>query len=130
GGNYLLNNGPMGNGKLDPEAIRLYRAIGSWMKLNGESLLDTRPNPLPKRPKWGDISASKNGKALYLHILEWPASGTITVNGLTRAATSAVYLATGEKADFVQQGDTLKLTLTAKHLNEYDTVIKVMLGNR
>jgi alpha-L-fucosidase len=120
----------MGNGKLDPEAIRLYRAIGSWMKLNGDSLLDSRPNPLPKRPEWGDISVSKNGKALYLHILEWPASGTITVNGLPRAAASAVYLETGEKADFVQQGNTLKLTLPAKPLNEYDTVIKVMLANR
>ena len=32
GGNYLLNNGPMGNGKLDPEAVRLYGVIGNWMK--------------------------------------------------------------------------------------------------
>ena len=48
-----------------------------------------------------DCSISKNGKTLYLHILEWPGSGTITVNDLPAAATSAVYLANGEKADFV-----------------------------
>jgi hypothetical protein len=72
----------MGNGKLDPEAIRLYRAIGSWMKLNGESLLDTRPNPLPERPTWGDVSMNKTGNVLYLHILSWPETGTIALNDL------------------------------------------------
>lgn len=126
GGNYLLNNGPMGNGKLDPEAIRLYGVIGDWLKVNGESVYETRRNPLPKRPEWGDISVSKDGKVLYLHILEWPGSGTITVNDLPVAATSAVYLATGKKADFVQEDDALKLTLDAKSLNEYDTVVKVI----
>ena len=103
GGNALINNGPMGNGKLDPEAVRLYGVIGDWLKVNGESIYGTRRNPLPTRPEWGDISVSKDGKTLYLHILEWPESGTITVNDLPAAAASAVYLANGEKADFVQE---------------------------
>ncbi|EMI57239.1 alpha-L-fucosidase, partial [Rhodopirellula sallentina] len=38
GGNALINNGPMGNGKLDPEAVRLYGVIGDWLKVNGESI--------------------------------------------------------------------------------------------
>jgi alpha-L-fucosidase len=128
GGNYLLNNGPMGNGKLDPEAIRLYRAIGSWMKLNGESLLDTRQNPLPTRPEWGDVSVNKAGNILYLHILEWPATGTIALNGLQTVATQAIYLADGKDADFTQDGSTLKFTLPPEPVNEYDTVIKVTLS--
>ena len=128
GGNYLLNNGPMGNGKLDPEAIRLYRAIGSWMKLNGESLLDTRPNPLPERPTWGDVSMNKTGNILYLHILSWPEMGTIALNDLPVNATRAIYLADGQKADFAQDGGTLKLTLAKRHINEYNTVIKVTLA--
>ena len=36
------------------------------------------------------------------------------------------YLTNGEKADFVQEGDTLKFTLPAQPLNEYDTVVKVI----
>ena len=127
GGNALINNGPMGNGRLDPEAVRLYGVIGDWLKVNGESIYGSVRNPLPMRPEWGDISASKDGKVLYLHILEWPESGTITVNDLPAAADSAVYLATGQKADFVQEGDVLKLTLPAQPLNEYDTVVKVLL---
>ncbi len=127
GGNYLLNNGPMGNGKLDPEAVRLYRAIGLWMKLNGESLHDTRPNPLPKRPEWGDVSVNKAGKVLYLHILNWPETGTITLSDLPVSVRKATYLANGKKAGFTQDGSTLKFTLPPEPVNEYDTVIKVML---
>ena len=127
GGNALINNGPMGNGRLDPQAVRLYRVMGDWLKVNGESIYATRRNPLPERPEWGDISASKDGKTLYLHVLQWPESGTLSVNGLSGVVNSAVYLATGDKTDFVQEGDILKLRLPTVPLNEYDTVIRVSL---
>jgi alpha-L-fucosidase len=123
GGNSLINNGPMGNGKLDPEAVRLYRVLGDWLKVNGESIYGTVRNPLDERPEWGDISASKDGKTLYFHLLEWPASGTIVVNGLSASATSAVFLVNGAQADWVQDGDSLKITLPAEPLDEYDTVV-------
>ncbi len=125
GGNYLLNNGPMGNGKIDPEAVRLYGVIGDWLKVNGESIFDTHRNPLPERPEWGDCSVSKDGKTLYLHILEWPESGTLSIDGVESQATAASFLANGENVEFVQDGKTLKLNLPAKPLNQYDTVVKV-----
>lgn len=127
GGNYLLNNGPMGNGRLDPEAIRLYAFIGQWLKANGESIYATVRNPLPNRPEWGDISASKDGKALYLHVLQWPASGKISITDLPSKATACAYLENGEATVFAQQGETLDITLPAKPINQYDTVIKVSL---
>ncbi|MCF7847789.1 MAG: alpha-L-fucosidase [Kiritimatiellales bacterium] len=127
GGNYLLNNGPMGNGKLDPEAVKRYRAIGRWMKLNSESLLDTRPNPLPARPEWGDISVNKAGNILYLHILKLPETGKIALSGLTVNVTKAVFLANGNDATFEQNGSALSITLPPEPVNEYDTVIKLTL---
>jgi alpha-L-fucosidase len=128
GGNYLLNNGPMGNGKLDPQAVKLYQAIGKWMKVNGESLLDTRSNPLPKRPTWGDVSVSKTGDVLYLHILKWPKDGKITLNEMPGKVSKAIYLANGKDANFEQKGSTLSIALPKKPVNEYDTVIKVTLA--
>ncbi|MCM2369616.1 alpha-L-fucosidase [Aporhodopirellula aestuarii] len=125
GGNALINNGPMGNGRLDPEAVRLYGVIGDWLKINGESIYSSVRNPLDARPQWGDISASKDGQTLYLHILDWPESGSITVNGLTSAVTSAVYLTNGQKVDFAQDGDNLKLMLADEPLDKYDTVVKL-----
>jgi len=94
GGNYLLNNGPMGNGALDPEAVRLYGIIGDWMRLNSESLISTRANPFADRPAWGDITVSKTGDALYLHILDWPDTNSLTLNGLRGQIMSAIYLVT------------------------------------
>ena len=125
GGNYLLNNGPMGNGQLDPEAIRLYGVIGQWLKVNGESVYGTRRNPLPERPEWGDCSVSKDGKTLYLHVLEWPESGSIKAAGLAGNAASVVFLENGEATDFEQISADLFIALPDKPLNEYDTVIKV-----
>ena len=127
GGNHLINNGPMGNGQLDPEAVRIYNVLGEWLKVNGEAIYGTVRNPLDEKPEWGNISASKDGKTLYLHILEWPTSGTITVNGLANKAKAAVYLANGEKADFSYADATLKVSLPKEPLNEYNTVVKVSL---
>ncbi|MDP4643996.1 MAG: alpha-L-fucosidase, partial [Opitutales bacterium] len=127
GGNYLLNNGPMGNGKIDPEAVRLYGVIGDWLKVNGESIFDTRRNPLSYRPEWGNCTVSKDGKTLYLHVLDWPAGRSITVNDMPGIASSTVFLANGKKADFTQQGDALKIDLPDEPLDPYATVIKLQL---
>ncbi|MFC7338706.1 alpha-L-fucosidase [Haloferula chungangensis] len=125
GGNALINNGPMGNGKLDPKAVEIYEAMGKWLKANGESIYATRRNPLASRPEWGDISASKDGKSLYLHILEWPESGSLSLGGLPAQASSATFLANGEKAEISQEGANLKLTLPDQPVDEYDTVVKL-----
>jgi alpha-L-fucosidase len=127
GGNYLLNNGPMGNGKIDPEAVRLYGVIGDWLKVNGESIFGTNRNPLPERPEWGDCSVSKDGESLFLHVMEWPASGTLFVEGVESAVTSAHFLANGTSVAFEQNGNVLKIQLPSKPLNQYDTVVKVSL---
>ena len=73
---------------------------------------------------WGDISASKDGKALYLYIFEWPKSGKVTLSGLS---DSAAYLATGKKAKFPQQGTDLTLSLTASAQTRHITVVKLIL---
>lgn len=119
GGNYLLNNGPMPNGKIDPKAVELHREIAGWMKLNCESLIGTRPNPLPIRPDWGDLCMSKDGVIMYLHILDWPQNGAIEVEGLTTEIESATFLATGQSAD--------PSNLPAESVDPYDTVIKLTL---
>ncbi len=125
GGNYLLNSGPMGNGQLDPEAVRLYGIIGDWMQMNSESLLNTRANPFANRPDWGDITVNKTGNTLYLHVLEWPQTGFLELNGIDSHVTSATYLATGAEAEHVQAGDVVTLTLPSEPIDQYDSVIKL-----
>jgi alpha-L-fucosidase len=42
-GNMLLNVSPMGNGQLDKKAYELLQEIGAWLKINGESIYQTKP---------------------------------------------------------------------------------------
>lgn len=41
GGNYLLNVGPDGNGKIPEQSATILREIGSWMTINGEAIYGT-----------------------------------------------------------------------------------------
>jgi len=42
-GNLLLDVGPDANGELDPQAVRVLREVGGWLKVNGEAIYETRP---------------------------------------------------------------------------------------
>ncbi len=131
GGNYLLNCGPMGNGKIDPKAVELYAGVGAWLRDNGASIFDTLPNPLPQRPSWGDASLSKDGKTLYLHVMKWPQDGQLTVEGVVPQVASVTFLspkASDRKVDFKQDGAALKISLAGQAVDPDDTVVKVSLG--
>jgi arylsulfatase A-like enzyme/alpha-L-fucosidase len=126
GGNYLLNNGPMGNGRLDPEAVRLYGVIGDWLEVNRESVIDTRPNPLGQLFDFGNICRSKSGDVLYVHVLEWPADGELEIEGIS-GVRAATFLADGQDVAFRQDGDQLTISLPDQPLDAYSTVVKLEL---
>jgi alpha-L-fucosidase len=46
GGNYLLNIAPDGNGEWDTKAYDNLKAIGEWMRINGDAIYGTRRHPL------------------------------------------------------------------------------------
>ena len=131
GGNYLLNCGPMGNGKIDPKAVELFAGLGAWLRDNSASIFDTLPNPLPARPAWGDANLSKDGTTLYLHVMKWPKDGQLMVEGVVPRVASAAFLspkASDRKVDFTQDGAALKISLTGQAVDPDDSVVKVSLS--
>jgi alpha-L-fucosidase len=42
-GNYLIGIGPDGSGEFDPTVYARLKALGAWLKLNGEAIYGTRP---------------------------------------------------------------------------------------
>lgn len=98
GGNYLLNVGPTAEGEIPAESIKLLKEIGAWMKINGESIYGTQASPFRKLT-WGRCTLKPSGEdtILYLHILNWPSDGKITVPGLTNSVKSVELLAGGTK---------------------------------
>lgn len=67
-GNYLLNIGPTGTGKMEPEQTGRLGQLGLWLQKYGESIYGTRGGPvLPGR--WG--GSTYRGNRVYLHVTEW-----------------------------------------------------------
>jgi alpha-L-fucosidase len=88
GGNYLLNVGPDAQGVIpQPEVDRL-KAIGEWMKVNGEAIYGTQAGPFTKTPPWGRIT--RKDQRLYLHVFSWPQDGKLVLP--IRNAVSKAYL--------------------------------------
>ena len=111
GGNMLLNVGPMGNGQWDETDIAIFKNVGNWMKVNGESIYGTTRNPLSIQ-SWGEVT--QKGNALYLHVFQWSDNGKLVVGGLNAKVENATLLA-----------DALKKPLKCSSLNNRDLVIKL-----
>jgi len=68
--NYLLNIGPDALGRVPgPSATRL-RAMGRWLRANGESIYGAGPSPFAHDFPWGRLTAK--GRTVYLHFFTRP----------------------------------------------------------
>jgi alpha-L-fucosidase len=66
GANFLLNTGPMPNGKIQPENIDTLAVMGKWLEKYGETIYGTKKGPI-NPSSWG-ASTQKDGK-VWIHIL-------------------------------------------------------------
>ncbi len=97
GGNLLLNVGPDARGRVPEAAVETLRAVGKWLDVHGEAIYGTTGSPLRYPPFVGRItlSSNKDGHTLYCHLHEWPAGGSLSLDGLETACTSATLIGTG-----------------------------------
>ncbi len=93
GGNYLLNVGPTSEGLIPPPSVERLKAIGAWMKANGEAIYGTTASPFTALP-WGRCTKKVQGDetTLYLHVFDWPTNGTLVVPGLKNEVEQAYVL--------------------------------------
>lgn len=123
--NFLLNVGPMANGKIQPEFLDTLKAAGEWMKQYGETIYGTRGNIIPAQ-EWGVIT--QKNKTLYIHILKMSAvKNYIFIPGVKDKISEAVLFMNGLKLRFRQQEEGTFIYLDGIVEEDIDTVIRVQL---
>ncbi len=115
GGNLLLNVSPMGDGRLQPEAVERLEALAAWMSRNGEGITSTAPGLEP----WQFYGPSTHrGGRLYLHLLMRPYDA-VTVRGVRIGRVRAVRaLSTGEELSFTARCSIVDRLVNADPLGE------------
>ena len=104
GGNYLLNVGPTSEGLIPQPSVDRLKEVGSWLKMNSESVYGTGPSPFSYELPWGIIT-TKPGK-VYLHVFDWPQNGLVLF-GLKNKVKRAYLLAGNVKLKFTQKNDSM-----------------------
>ncbi|MBS7624509.1 MAG: alpha-L-fucosidase [Candidatus Bathyarchaeia archaeon] len=124
-GNLLLNVGPMADGSIPEAYKRRLRAVGEWLKRNGESIYGAGSAPF-SAAHLGQVTAK--GNRVYIHVFYWTGKGEICVAGIKNKAVGAYMLATGESLPFDQREDRLFVKgLPRRAPDPIDTVIAIDL---
>jgi alpha-L-fucosidase len=131
GGNYLLNVGPTALGEIPKESIERLRAVGSWMKTNGEAIYSTKASSLPTL-SWGRCTRKEeNGNTiLYLSVFNWPKDGQLVVPGVDdKKIISANLLGESKALKAEKSGSGAVIQVPSKATDAIATVVKLVVKN-
>jgi alpha-L-fucosidase len=146
-GNLLLNIGPRSDGTIPDEVQAVLRDVGSWLKVNGDAIYDTRSWGIygegPTQVAAGsfhdtetatytaqDFRFTTKGNALYAIELGWPVSGEAVIHALGSAVggqkiESVRLLGFDAKLQFQQQADGLHIHLPAQDPGKYAYAFRI-----
>jgi alpha-L-fucosidase len=122
GGNFLLDVGPTPEGTIQPEFVERLRAIGQWLRVNGDSIYGTTYGPL-QNLSFGKATAK--GSTVYLHVFKWPSAGNIQLSHLNAAVSEVHLLASHQSLQFHEDGTGLSIDVPMKAPDPYDSVIEI-----
>jgi alpha-L-fucosidase len=107
GGNFLLNVGPQPDGQIQPEFQQRLRAVGDWLRLNGDSIYGTTYGPIQGSE---GFRTTAKGKSIYVHVFDW-SPPACEIAGFEGRVLAARLLAHGKPLTFHQDENKLVIDL-------------------
>lgn len=127
-GNLLLDVGPEDDGTIPPVQMERLKALGAWLRQNGEAIYATSPwqRAVGKTTEGDDLRFTRKGSDLYVIILGTPKAGTATIEGIAaRPNSQAMMLGHPTPLQTRAADGNLQVTLP-KHLpGNYAYVLKL-----
>jgi alpha-L-fucosidase len=117
--NFLLNVGPMPNGKIQEEFKERLHGIGRWLDEYGDSIYGTRNGPIEPGP-WGVSTAKQD--TVYLHVLNWNDS-ILALPALNLEVKEARLLRNQAEVPFQIIDQALLVTLPTRPADLIDEVV-------
>jgi alpha-L-fucosidase len=129
-GNLLLDVGPEANGTIPPVQMERLRALGAWMRQNGDAIYGTHPwtRAVGKSTDGLGVRFTRKGGDLYAILLGSPKGPEVTLVGVQAKAGSSVrLLGYGTPLKWKADGENLKVELPASLPGKYAYVIQLEL---
>ena len=121
--NFLLNVGPMPNGKIQEEHIKRLHAVGNWLKENGEAIYGTRGGIISATK---DYASTQNNKTLYLHVLNNDIE-TLQIDNFKARIKKIVLFKDKSKISYKLKKGQLTIHLPKKNKETVNTIIEITL---
>lgn len=122
-GNLLLNVGPTPTGEIAPEQANRIKEMGAWLAKYGESIYGTRGGPYMPGI---NVTSTRKGNAVYLHILDWPKTGDLRLPALPAKIKKAALL-TGGNVEIAPEGSDLAIKVAPEQRQAIETLVKLEL---
>lgn len=119
--NFLLNVGPMPDGRIQPEFIKTLNEMGKWMEKNGETIYGTRGGPVSPK-SWGVTTAK--GNKVFVHILNTE-SPNLLIPDFGKKVRGITHFSTGTKLKYKQDAFGIAVSIPKEVIDETDTILVI-----
>jgi alpha-L-fucosidase len=113
-GNLLLNIGPRHDGTISELQVSRLKALGEWLRVNGEGIFESRPwtRPSTKTDDGADLRFTRKKDSLYVFILAKPKGDTLVIPD-ARVVDTAHVSQLGGRSDlkWVQKDGALQVSV-------------------